>query len=206
MARPGFSLAALVSLLLVCTSCTDPAENALHEMLLHLEEQDSLLKDDRGNVTDLNLSYMDLADKQWQSVGELQHLDVIYLEHLTIGGELIGDHHLGVLVELPALRAIDLDGTAITDAAMDHLVKLRALKNLSIAHTAIGDDAIARMAQKDPGIEQLWVDRTRVSDASIPVFTGMESLFMLKLNDSRITPDGVAALRAARPGMVIYDK
>ena len=48
-------------------------------------------------------------------------------------------------------------------------------------------------------LEVVWLSRCSVTDASIPVLSGMTGLKELNVNYTGVTPEGMAKLRAALP-------
>lgn len=115
----------------------------------------------------------------------------------------LGDEALGELVPIAAqVTRLDLTGSGVTDAGLAVLAGCTNLEYLVLRHTAIGDAAIATLAGL-PALERLNLVGTAVTDAGAERLAEAGRLRRVFVWQSRITADGVAALRAERPELEV---
>jgi len=153
------------------------------------------------------------------------------LKELTIGGNKLGDAGLQALRQMPGLTYLDLSGRQGTDAnvwaismsevGLDAVLTLKELRELRFGCTSIGVGIEgARFAEVSaisvttgwlekmkalPKLERLKLQGCdRVNDDSIPALAALRTLREVDLKGSAVTEKGIAALRAAKPGINIY--
>lgn len=96
-------------------------------------------------------------------------------QHLELHGPGVTDADLPHLAEhLSSYATLDLSRTAVTDSGMRHLIPL-AIRELDLSATALTDAGLAILA------------------------TGTGTLSQVNASQTRVTPAGAAAFRAARP-------
>jgi internalin A len=152
------------------------------------------------------------------------------LKELTMGGNKLTDAGLQALRQMPSLTYLDLGGRQGTDAnvwairmsdvGLDAVLSLKELRELRFACTSIGVGLEgARFAEVSyvsvttswlekmkalPKLERLKLQGCdRVSDDSIRALAVLPGLRQVDLKGSDVTEKGIAALRAAKPGIQI---
>jgi internalin A len=153
------------------------------------------------------------------------------LKELTMGGNKLTDAGLQALRQMPSLTYLDLGGRQGTDAniwairmsdvGMDPILSLKNLRELRFACTSVGVGLEgARFAEVSyvsvttgwlekmkalPKLEKLQLEGCdRVSDDSIRALAALPGLRQVDLKGSAVSEKGIAALRAAKPGIQIY--
>ena len=103
------------------------------------------------------------------------------------------------LAKLSRLNRLFLYGTEVTDKGLVHLGKLSSLESLCLDETRISDEGMSNLK----GLVQLEVlhlrSRLPVSDTSIPVIVRFEKLRELKVQGTKITPEGLERLKRKLP-------
>lgn len=110
----------------------------------------------------------------------------------------IQDSEMPLVARFRHLRHLSLEAQGITDEGLAFLAKLRDLRSLNLSQTAITDTGVVALAQLT-GLKALDLSRTDVSDRSLSILARFHNLESLNLVLTRMTPDGVAKLRAAIP-------
>jgi Leucine-rich repeat (LRR) protein len=150
------------------------------------------------------------------------------LKELTLGGNKLTDAGLQALRQMPGLTYLDLGGRQgtdanvwairMSDAGLDAVLSLKELRELRFACTSIGVGIEgARFADVSyvsvttgwlekmkalPKLEKLQLQGCdRVNDDSIRALAALPELRQVDLKGSAVTEKGVAALRAAKPGI-----
>jgi len=153
------------------------------------------------------------------------------LKELTMGGNKLTDAGLQALRQMPSLTYLDLGGRQGTDAniwairmsdvGMDPILSLKNLRELRFACTSVGVGLEgARFAEVSyvsvttgwlekmkalPKLEKLQLEGCdRVNDDSIRALAALPGLRQVDLKGSSVSEKGIAALRAAKPGIQIY--
>lgn len=125
------------------------------------------------NLTWLDLSRNDITVKQFAKMANCKKLNQLILTECRFDS-----NSLRGLEFFPILDDVDLSGSSIQDSQLVSFRNLRALKSLRLTATAITDNGLMQLAAV-PNLMELDVSRTRV------------------------TPAGIATLRARRPGIQI---
>jgi internalin A len=153
------------------------------------------------------------------------------LKELTMGGNKLTDAGLQALRQMSGLTYLDLGGRQGTDAnvwairmsdvGLDAVLSLKELRELRFACTSIGVGIEgARFAEVSatsvttgwlekmkalPKLEKLKLQGCdRVNDDSIRALAALPQLRQVDLKGSAVTEKGIAALRAAKPGIQVY--
>ena len=153
------------------------------------------------------------------------------LKELTIGGNKLTDAGLQALRQMPGLTYLDLGGRQGTDAnlwairmsdvGLDAILALKELRELRFACTSVGvgiegarfadvtyvsvTTAWLEKMKALPKLEKLKLQGCdRVNDDSIGALTALPGLRQIDLKGSAVTEKGIAAFKAARPGIQVY--
>ncbi|MGE9269027.1 MAG: hypothetical protein ACQKBY_13120 [Verrucomicrobiales bacterium] len=103
------------------------------------------------------------------------------LKMLTVAGMSMGDEGFRAIAELQGLESLRVWHTHRTEASNGEIAKLAHLKSLKLGQ---------RLPRKGEPV--------CLSDASLPVLAGMESLEVLQLSEGRFSLAGLRALQKAR--------
>jgi hypothetical protein len=77
-----------------------------------------------------------------------------------------------------------------------------ALERLDLRATAVGTDELARLGPH-AGLKCLLLAQTRVDDRAVELVERLPALERLHVWSTKLTPEGVARLRAARPDLAV---
>ncbi len=103
----------------------------------------------------------------------------------------------------PVLWSLDASGSALTDAGMAMINACTALRSLRLGHTAVGDGGVAALT----GLQSLEVLNLYASGVNDGALAAIESLAALKavyLGGTKVTLEGLAQLRSARPNVAVH--
>jgi internalin A len=153
------------------------------------------------------------------------------LKELTMGGNELGDAGLQALRQIPTLTYLDLSGRqgtdsnvwviAMSDVGLEAVLTLKNLRELRFGCTSVGVGIEgAKFADVSAmSVTPNWLERMRslskleklklqgcdrIGDDSIKTLIAMPNLREVDLKGTAVTEKGVAALRAAKPGAVVY--
>jgi hypothetical protein len=172
-------------------------------------------------VSSVNFPDKDVDDET------LALLEPLYrLTSLNLGGANMSDEQMKHLAGLSSLASLVLSNTPITDDGLAHLDKLRQLEVIHLRNTAVSDTGLAHLGALTE-MKIIDISRTKVTDEGLRHLTGLKKLSWLLIQDLPITdaglehlhelknlkeltltgtdatPDGIAAIRKAIPGLAI---
>lgn len=120
-------------------------------------------------------------------IGELATVEEFYLQRVRVS-----DKRLGFLHSMPRLRSLCLQYLPITDAALAGLGELTNLESVNLGSLKRVGDKTVVVLERLPGLRELNLARTGVSDAGIQHLNrGLESL---NLFETQVTDDGMKSL------------
>lgn len=146
-----------------------------------------------ANLEELSLGRARITDAGLRGLEALTKLEVLDLSHTQITGA--GLSHLRGLT---CLRSLRLSGTSVTSAGLANLASFAGLEQLYLDGCPIGDESTAHLVSLRQ-LKELSLSRTLVSDAALTELQQLPKLERIEALDSRITREGAAAFRKARP-------
>jgi hypothetical protein len=147
------------------------------------------------------------------------------LVSLAAANTLIGDAFLKRLTGATGLKTLHLSGTRVTDKGLQSLPRLPKLKYLGLSYTPVSDAGLKAALDDPSSLEILWLegtkitdaslamledarrlvhlslDRTRVTDAGLRYLRGLPALLRVNVDRTAVTPEAMAALKAATPSL-----
>lgn len=148
-----------------------------------------------GNkVTDVGLNVLRLLPN-------LEAVDLAGTQRTDSGpwSSAVSDKGLETLAQLRQLRELNLRSHKLTDAGMPWLGKLPHLAVLDLGQTPISARGLESLSNT-ASLRSLTLWKcARIGDDAVAVLSRMTQLEWLDVEDSSITPDGLARLKAALP-------
>ena len=150
--------------------------------------------DFRDRIVGVDLKGTDFDDKTAIHLAVLKDVRSINLSETKIT-----DAGLVHLAKLPNIRRLFLYGTGVTDKGLPHLKGLVSLETLCLDETRVSDEGLTNIR----GLMALEVlhlrSRLPVSDRSIPLIIRFDKLRELKVEGTKITPEGLERLKRKLP-------
>lgn len=144
------------------------------------------------NLKRLNIFRADrLKEEGVASLGQLTQLETLELRNMVSSNEAIGK-----LKTLKSLKLIELSEMNIEPAAIIDLLKaLPKLERVMIFAVPLVDDSIPKYLASVPGIRQIRLKSTNISDEGLMALTALKKLNRLDIVDNKIkiTPQGAEA-------------
>lgn len=117
------------------------------------------------------------------------------VEEMALWNTAISDAGLAHLEGLKTLRALYLNGTAVHGPGLE---RLTSLQRLELNGTPVDDAGLRHLATLRQ-LECLYLNGTSISDAGLKTLHSLANLKELHLEQTRVTPEGVARVRSALP-------
>jgi hypothetical protein len=105
---------------------------------------------------------------------------------------------------MPALDRVKLNGLPITDDGLRALAASQSVSDLEISDTRITDAGLANLARM-PKLKVPCADRCAITDRGLRTLAGIASLERVSLQDANLTKAAVAAVKAARPDLEVWN-
>ena len=119
-------------------------------------------------------------------------------------GSDFGDAQLALLVPLaPYVVELTLARTSVTDAGLASLPPMPALVSLRVDGTGAADAFAAQLPQNMPALRSLNLVGTPATDKALQAAAQLPGLQRLFVWHTKVTSDGLKALRVARPALII---
>jgi len=177
------------------------------------------------------LEFLNIGSGMVTDIGLERLTSLPNLKELTIGGNKLTDAGLQALRQMHSLTYLDLGGRQGTDAniwairmsdvGLDAILSVKDLRELRFECTSVGVGIEGtRFAEVSyvsvttgwlekmsalPRLEKLKLQGCdRLNDDSIPALAALPGLREVDLKGSAVTEKGIAALKAAKPGIQVY--
>jgi hypothetical protein len=164
------------------------------------------------------LEALDIANTQVTDNGLDYLLTLTNLRELAIGRSRLSDNALAVLRMLPTLTYLDLSGAraappdlarrrgeggSMPESMLQAIAELKELRTLKLGYSSISGDGL-KILSALVKVEKLGLEAcARIDDSAASGLASWKGLKYVDLQDTRVTAQGVEALRKARPDLVI---
>src|SRR5207247_1521842 len=164
------------------------------------------------------LEALDIANTQVTDNGLDYLLSLTNLKELAIGRSRLSDNALELLRMLPTLTYLDLSGAraappdqsrrrgeggSMPESMLRAIAELKDLRTLKLGYSSISADGL-RILGALKNIEKLGLEAcARVDDAAAAELVNWPALKYVDLQDTKVSPQGVEALRKARPNLMV---
>ncbi len=123
------------------------------------------------------------------------------LESLTGNGRGLSSLGIAELTNINTLNALVLNGLSDLDGPFfEALGKIKRLSTLCLGRSEVKDEHVTLLGPLKDRLQELYLDHTRISDASVKSLAEMKSLRLLVIIGTDISAEGVASLRTALRG------
>lgn len=150
------------------------------------------------------------------SVGTLTDDSLVHLAgcrklqvlNLGANGRVFTGAGLSHLAGCTSLRHLTLNSLAgLHDAELRHLAPLRSLETLMLSDCPNLTDASVNALLALPKLQELFVVRTKITEAGLLKLTGLKTLRRLGLSPAQLSPAGTKLLKVTLPSLdIIYSK
>lgn len=163
------------------------------------------------------LESLDIANTQITDNGLDYLITLTGLKELSLGRGRLSDNALEFLRMLPTLTYLDLSGArpappdmgrrkggggAMPESVVRAIAELRDLRVLKLGYSNISGDGL-KILSALPHVEKLGLEScTRIDDDAAAELANWKSLKYLDLQQTPVTPQGIQALRRAKPGLL----
>jgi len=177
------------------------------------------------------LESLDVGSTLMTDVGVERLTTLTNLKELTMGANELGDAGMQALRQMPNLTYLDLSGRqgndkniwsiAMSNTGLQAVLTLKSLRELrfSCTSTSVGIEGAKLGEVSTLSVTQKWLEQLksltylqrlalqgcgRINDDAIGVLAAMPALHEVDLKGTSVTEHGVAMLRAAKPGAIVY--
>ena len=162
----------------------------------------------KESIAALDIGFAEVTDSGLQYLPRLPNL-----RELAIGGNKMTEVGLQVLRAMPRLTRLDLSGkqrtdsglwfVGLTDIGLDPVATVADLRDLNLSGTPV----TARGLEKLTALKNLrklnLLACKRINDDAAAQLAAMPALAWVELKDTGMTEKGFAALRQAKPGLIV---
>lgn len=155
------------------------------------------------------LEFLDIADSIVGDFGVDALTAALKLKELSMGNIRISEAGFQSLRQFTTLSHLDLSGkrhgapSRISQRGIEAIASLRQLRSLRLGHSSFPEKALAVLAAM-PAIEDLGLEFCpNVADPGLQSLIGWKSLRRVDLHRTKVTAEGVAGLRNARPELKV---
>src|SRR5262245_15064513 len=164
------------------------------------------------------LEALDIANTQVTDNGLDYLLALTSLRELAIGRSRLSDNALAVLRMLPTLTDLDLSGAraappdlarrrgeggSMPESMLRAIAELKDLRTLKLGYSNISGDGL-KILSALAKVEKLGLEGcARIDDSAASGLAAWKGVKYIDLQDTRVTSEGVEALKKARPGLVV---
>lgn len=210
-----FRSASLVGLILCGCQQTTPTELPLAEQIAQVRsgisesivvESVPLSDDDLQAINDLNhleVLLLDHPDNRFSSSGLKNLSGLTSLKHLRLRGRGVDDQAAEQIANVKSLRILNVPQATISAAGLTHLANLPNLEQLRLGSPNIslpGIEAIAML----PALKRLHLIDVPVGEAGLKALGTMKRLESLYLDGADISDAAVEELFRARPELHVH--
>jgi Leucine-rich repeat (LRR) protein len=142
-----------------------------------------------------------ITDKSMETLSQLNKLREVTLAFSREVSDR-GVSYLGKLTNLEKLVLTDVP--KLTGPGLLALQKTTKLRDLDLSWTSVTDEGVKGLV-KHPALERLVLEDCPISDESLKLIEAMPKLRELVVYGTKVTKTGTAALRKARPGLIVRD-
>ncbi len=153
----------------------------------------------------LLLSDHQASDDGLKYVGELRQLEYLYMWDVAA----VSDAGVAHLASLHRLKYVHLSTSQITDKSLTIFAGMPRLEGLSLQFNHFTDKGVMQLTGL-ARLKSLWVcgreDRSNaISDSSLKEIEKLQSLVELGIQNTDVTPAGIARLKIALPGCKVSE-
>lgn len=199
---------------------SDQGMNAIKEWnnLKHLDVRGTRIADGTLAIVSklTGLESLDLANTAITDNG-LDHLvSLTRLKHLALGRSRLSETASSVVRLLNTLESLDLSGPRAVNRnqrstagnlppeTVDAIAGLTHLRVLKLGHLPVDAPALRIIAARLPNLEKLGLEAcSKVDDAALKELAAAKQLRYLDVQDTAVTAQGAAELRAQNPRLAI---
>ena len=146
---------------------------------------------DLANVDTVNVNKTGITDAGLDHLRTLSNLDVLSIDHTRVT-----DDGMSKLASFPKLLFLVIDNSQTTERGVAHLKNCRTLRYLMLRDAT--DETVGRLRDFTQ-LERLSLDGAGVTDASIPILSGMPNLESIIFVDDSLSEAGFESLKQALP-------
>lgn len=164
----------------------------------------------------IQLESLDIANTGVTEAGLDSLVPLTKLKQLSIGRSRFSDSAMAVLRLLNTLEYLDLSGprgvarnqrtesSSVPEALVRAISELKELRTLKLGHNQISAEELRTFAASLSKVEKLGLEEcSRVDDQALKVLAEWKSLKYLDIQETKVTPDGVQALKKQRTDLLI---
>lgn len=154
------------------------------------------------NLTALNIGETDITARGIKEICKNHNLVALTVMGCPTTGESLAD-----VGNVEALQILDVGQIAhVTPQQLHNLQRLKRLYKLNMRRCDLNDDCMNELAAI-PSLQELEIDGNDFTDKGLEQLKGLKLLRILRMqNCHNITPEGVARLQKALPGVAIETK